>query len=200
MADLQALAERDRELTERAVALREREAQASQTRARAETIDEFFATYPREDDTRRAAVRAASDEVERRRAELAEAERAITTADDPEHARKAAVRARDHLAVAESLLLRARSAHGELEQQAGALPEELAELERRTGVSGAQAIVAWAAQARADVFVELGQIDLQRERVIREANELASMLLGESTHGSTAAQALEKVVGPLARE
>jgi hypothetical protein len=33
-------------------------------------------------------------------------------------------------------------------------------------------------------------VDMQRERLIREANELASMLTGEATYGSTAAQAL----------
>ena len=51
----------------------------------------------------------------------------------------------------------------------------------------------WASQAHAALFVAAGQVDVRRERATREANELASSLLGESTHGSTAAQALTLV-------
>ena len=36
---------------------------------------------------------------------------------------------------------------------------------------------------------------MQRERVIREANELATMLLGEPAYGATVAQALARVEG-----
>jgi hypothetical protein len=54
-------------------------------------------------------------------------------------------------------------------------------------------LVAWASRAHAELFVAAGQIAAQRERVIREANELASMLLGEPTYGSTVEQALARV-------
>ena len=54
-------------------------------------------------------------------------------------------------------------------------------------------LVEWASHAHAELFVAAGQIDVQRERVIREANELASMLLGEPTYGATVAQALARV-------
>jgi hypothetical protein len=37
------------------------------------------------------------------------------------------------------------------------------------------------------------QLDAQRERIIREANELGTMLLGEPTYGSTAAQVFARV-------
>ena len=83
--------------------------------------------------------------------------------------------------------------------KAAALPHELERLEARAGRAGAGArgLVEWAAQEHADVFVELGQVSLRRERVIREANELATMLLGEPTFGSTAAQVRARVEATL---
>jgi hypothetical protein len=56
----------------------------------------------------------------------------------------------------------------------------------------ASELVAWASHAHAELFVAARQIDAQRERVIREANELASSLLGEATYGATPAQALAR--------
>jgi chromosome segregation ATPase len=200
LADLRSLAARDDELAARAGELRAHDAEAARIRERAEAIDAFFDAYPAEDDLLRAAVREAEADVARRRGELAKAEAALAESDDPEHAEKAVRRARDHIAVAESALLRARSAHDELERAAAELPLELTALEDQAGAHGTRELIAWAAARHAELFVELGQIDMQRERVIREANELASMLLGDSTHGSTVAQALAKVVGPLARE
>jgi hypothetical protein len=60
-------------------------------------------------------------------------------------------------------------------------------------------LVEWSSHAHAELFVAAGQLDAQRERVIREANELATMLLGEPTYGSTVGQLAERVL-PLARE
>jgi hypothetical protein len=111
------------------------------------------------------------------------------------HAQHAVDRARDHIAVAEASLGRAADDVAVLEREAAALPDELAELERRAGggVNGARALVDWAANQHAELFVAAGQIDAGRERVIREAHELASMLLGEPTYGATVAHALERV-------
>jgi hypothetical protein len=100
--------------------------------------------------------------------------------------------------VAEDRLARAQSGYDALERDAAALPPELAELETRaravTDVPPlGSSLVEWASQAHAEVFVAAGQIDVQRERVIRESNELASMLLGEPTYGATVAQALARV-------
>ena len=200
LADLRSLAARDEALAARAGELRTQDAEAARIRERAEAIESFFAAYPAEDDARRAAMHDAESEVAGRRQELAEAEAVLAESDDPEHAEKAVLRARDHVAVAASALLRARSAHEELERTAAELPSALTALEDQAGVHGTRELIEWAAARHAELFVALGQIDQQRERVIREANELASMLLGESTHGSTVAQALAKVVGPLARE
>ena len=58
-------------------------------------------------------------------------------------------------------------------------------------------LVDWAARAQASLFVAVGQIDTQRDRVIREANELATMLLGEPTYGATPEQARARVEATL---
>ena len=104
------------------------------------------------------------------------------------------------MAVAQARLDRARAAVSEIDHEAAAVPTELSQLHERAeqlpGIAApgdANSLVGWASHAHAELFVALGQITTQRERVIREANELASMLLGEPTYGATVAQALARV-------
>lgn len=207
--DLRELAREDGELSAEASRLRDLDAQVAAVRARAEAIDAFFAGYPEEEGNRREAVTAAESELERRRRELHEAERELDAAADGEaheRAQHAVERARDHVAVADASLGRARAAADELERDAQSLPEELSLLEARAAAiareaadvpeaqPGARGLVEWASHAHAELFVGAGQLDARRERVIREANELATMMLGEPTYGSTVAQALARVV------
>jgi hypothetical protein len=213
-ADLQRLADRDAELAHGAERLRILDAQVAALRARAEAIDAFFAAYPEEERRRGAAAAAAQEELDRRRAEAAEAERELAGASDDEARERAdsvLARARDHVAVAEASLDRAAAAAAELERDASALPEEVPLLEARARAGadeagpvpppprGVRDLVEWSSHAHAELFVAAGQLDAQRERVIREANELATMLLGEPTYGSTVGQLAERVL-PLARE
>jgi chromosome segregation ATPase len=199
--ELRGLAELDATLSERAAALRELDRQVTGLRSRAEAIDAFFGAYPDEETRRRRELQEAENELERRRAELSDAQRRLEEAHDDEgraHAEHAVARALDHIAVAESRGLRAQSAYDELEREATTLPAELDQLEARArGVPGVRqpggSLVDWASHAHSELFVAAGQVDTQRERVIREANELASMLLGEPTYGSTVAQALARV-------
>jgi chromosome segregation ATPase len=199
--ELRRLADLDAELSARAAALRELDGTVAALRARAEAIDAFFAAYPEEESRRGAELREAEAELARRREELADAERRLAETHDDEariHAEHAVARAVDHIAVAESRSGRAHAAHDELERSASALPRELDELESRArAVPGVPALggslTEWASHAHAELFVAAGQIDVQRERVIREGNELATMLLGEPTYGSTLAQALVRV-------
>ncbi len=199
--ELRRLAALDAELAESASALRELDGRVTAIRGRTGAIDAFFAAYPEEKAHRAAELKDAEDELSRRRDELAEAQRTLAEAREDEariHAEHAVARALDHIAVAENRLARARSSYDELERDAAALPRELEELE-----AGARAIpdvspfggslVDWASHAHAELFVAAGQVDVQRERVLREANELASMLLGEPTYGATVAQALARV-------
>jgi chromosome segregation ATPase len=199
--ELRRLAALDAELAEGASAVRGADGSVAALRRRAEAIDAFFAAYPEENARRSAELHEAQDELPRRREELAEAQRALADAHDDEariHAEHAVARALDHIAVAEDRSARAQTASDELERDAAALPRELDELETQAGaVPGVpplgSSLVEWASHAHAELFVAAGQIDVQRERVIREANELASMLLGEPTYGATVAQALARV-------
>jgi chromosome segregation ATPase len=212
--DLRGLVEHDEALAARAARLRDLDAQISVLRARAEAIDAFFAVYAEEEARRGGAVAAAEVELGRRRDELAAAERELAQAGDDEsreRAQSVVARARDHIAVAESGRARAAAAADELERDAQSLPQELVVLEERARscaaeapelpapAPGARGLVEWASHAHAELFVAAGQVDAQRERVIREANELATMMLGEPTYGSTVAQLAQRVL-PLAGE
>ena len=199
--ELRRLAALDAELAESASTLRELDGTVATIRRRTEAIDAFFADYPEAEAHRGAELKEAQEELLRRRDELAAAQRTLAEAHEEEariHAEHAVARALDHIAVAEDRLARARSAHNELERDAAALPRELDELEvRARAIPGVprfcSSLIEWASHAHAELFVAAGQIDVQRERVIREANELASMLLGEPTYGATVAQALARV-------
>lgn len=206
--DLRALAARDGELSARVARLTELDGRCAAIRRRAEEIDAFFARYPGEDTRLRRAVEDARAELEERRSEHREAEAALERARDEEaktYARHAVERAADHVRVAGAALDRAEQEHGALEGEAAALPAEVPELERRAhGVTGAvpdapqpgeglRALVEWASRAHAALFVESRQLASQRELLIREANELASAVLGEPTHGSTVDQVLARV-------
>jgi hypothetical protein len=205
--DLRNLATRDAELARRARRLRELDHGAAEIRHAAEAIDAFFSTYPAEETARLAEQADAEAELVQRRSELAEAQAGLAAAGDDvarELAVRAVTRADDHVGVASARLERARRACDELENEALALPRAVPDLEARAMAiadeaadvpepgEGPRALVEWASHAHAELFVAAGYIDTQRERLIREANELASALTGEATYGSTAAQALKR--------
>jgi chromosome segregation ATPase len=198
LSELRELAVRDAELAACAAELRTRDGEVNELRHRAQAIDAFFATFAEEDERRLAAVATALAELAGRHDELERAEADLARARDEDariHAQHAVDRAHDHIAVATKNLERTEADVAELEREAIELPDELAEAERRSGagVRGARALIDWASHEHAKLFVAAGQIDVQRERVIREANELASMLLGEQTFGVAVAQALARV-------
>ena len=206
--DLRELARRDAELAARGELLQELDAGVAELRARAEAIEAFFAAYPGEEVHRREALAAAEAELGRRQEELAAAESGLAAARDAEartRAEHAVERGRDHVGVAEAALARARAAAEGLERDAAGFTDELPRLEAHARELAAGAfsvpapsdglagLVEWASHTHAALFVEAGQVAAQRERAIREANELATMLLGEPTYGSTAEQALARV-------
>jgi hypothetical protein len=201
--ELRALAERDAELAARRAALAERDSRVAEIRRRAEEIESGLATQPAEQVRRDAELDEAHAELDRPRHELAEAEGVLAAAGDDEeareHARHGVDRALDHIAVAQSRVDRAEAARDELARETRELPRELNALEERARSvpevpALVDSLVDWASRAHAEIFVAGGQIDTQRDRIIREANELASMLLGEPTYGSTPGQALARVV------
>jgi DNA repair exonuclease SbcCD ATPase subunit len=198
LSELRDLAGHDAELTAEADELRRRDDDVAAIRVRAEAIDAFFSSYANQEARHGSAIAAARADLAHRLEELALADAVLARARDEDariHAQHAVDRAHDHRAVAESTLQRAEGELAELERKAAALPHELAELERRAGggVAGARGLIGWASHTHAELFVAAGQIATSRERLIREADELASMLLGEPTYGATIAQALARV-------
>jgi hypothetical protein len=209
LTELDQLGLRDEALAASAAQLLELEAGVARIRARADAIDQFLVSRPDEEARLAAAIEAGVGSLERRREELTTAEgelAAAGTEDDRERAEKAVARAVDHLALAESGLVRVRSEHEAFERDAAELPAELTALEgeaRRIAAAAhlpelppsaePRSLADWASRSHAELFVGLSQIDTQRDRISREANELATMLLGEATYGSTVAQALQRV-------
>ena len=205
--ELRALDARDRELSARAARLDELQDEIAAVRAKAEEIDAFFAAYPAAEERVRKVASAAEGDLASRRAEVADAEAMLERAADDARAaaERAVARARDHLVVAEARVERAVAERDALEREAAALPRELPELAARAARAGEGSVpdavprelIDWAARAQASLFVAAGQVNAQRERVIREANELATMLLGEPTYGATPAQARARVEATL---
>lgn len=213
--ELRELDRLDTGLRARAERLRALDAEVAAVRAAAEAADAFFTAYPDEDTRLRGALAQAKDELARRHAEEADARAERDAARDDETRRlaeRAVERAADHVTVAEARVARAQAAYDALEQQAAALPAELGALEAQarrldgelpdvpSPDASPRSLVEWASRAHASIFVTTGSVDTQRERVIREANELASMLLGEPTYGSTVAQATARVEAALGGE
>jgi chromosome segregation ATPase len=206
--ELRELVRSDAELSGRGARLRDEDAVVARIRDRVAAIDSFFAALPDEEGRLGAAAAEAGRDLHRRREELAGAERELEEAHGEEErqlAESAVHRARDHVATADARLDRAQEARAQLAAEAAELRPELSRLEEQARslarehgelpvpASGAEALLEWASHARAELFVAAGQVDRQREQVIREANELASALLGEPTFGSTPAQALARV-------
>jgi chromosome segregation ATPase len=206
--DLRGLAALDDELAARERRQQELDESVRELRARAEALEAFFARYDEAERRARGAIESAESEVARRRSEVAETKAALDDARDEERrelARRAVARAEDHLSVAEIALGRASTDAAQLEREAADWQRELPLLEDRARQlsadlrdveapgSGAPALIAWASHAHASLFVAVRQLEAERERVIREANELASALVGEPTYGSTPAQALARV-------
>lgn len=146
---------------------------------------------------------------------LAEAEEAVRTA-ERERTREAEhflVRARDRVSVAERRAVEAGSRREELEHEVGERTTQddalhararklAAELGRRPQVAGdagrepaagLDGLRAWAEVARAALFVARGQLAAQREGVIRQANEIGAVALGEPLTSVSAAVVTRRV-------
>ena len=207
LRELQALAAQDRELGQHAARLRELDGAIGAIRARAEAIAALLGSAAEQQALRASALADAQAGLDRRIAGLVAAQNELAAARDEDAAAdagRAVARAEDHVAVARAKAERAQALLDELERDLAAAPAEVATLGRRAAGAGATvgvpvaggdaaALVEWASHAHAELFVATSQLDGRRERLIREVNELASMVLGEPTYGSTPAQALARV-------
>jgi chromosome segregation ATPase len=204
--ELRALVLLEREEADESARLHRLDAQVAELRERFEAIASFFAAE-RDDELRlRVAEEEARTEFDLREAEIAAAEAQLARAGNETEralAEQRVTRARDHLEVAAHAAERAAENRAAFERETARLTDELPRLEQRARELSAEIpggtppensdVTDWASRARAELFVATSQVDARRERAVREANELASALLGESTHGSTPEQALERV-------
>jgi hypothetical protein len=149
------------------------------------------------------------------RAALGEAEEAVRTA-EPERTREAEhflVRARDRVSVAERRGAEADSRREELEHevrerttqgdelhararrlavQLGSRPQVAGDAGREPA-AGLDGLQAWAEVGRAALFVARSQLALQREGLIRQANEIGALALGEPLTSVSAAIVTRRV-------
>jgi uncharacterized protein YhaN len=188
-------------------------AAAEDVRTRALDLEAFGIRLPAERARLAAALVDAGRAADAAHATLARADQDVAEAErkqDVERvraARRAEVRARDAVRMAErhvaelaaerdALEARAHEAAAEmprLEARAAELAEALAlrpRLAAEAGVRpgpGLAGIAEWGTQARAALFVARGGLAAERDAVIRQANELGSLVLGEPVAASSAA-------------
>lgn len=196
----------------------------AELRARADGVSAVLTAAPAERERLARELAEAEGLAETRAASLREAETELADAErrrDRERllaARRLEVRARDALATAERQLASAREAHEaheralvsaeadapRVEAEAGRLAHELGAAPRvpaqaaeppEPGLAGVQA---WTTSARAALVVARSGVASERETLIRQANELASVLLGEpqvATSAALVAERVERTVG-----
>ncbi|MEZ5099799.1 MAG: hypothetical protein R3C15_08410 [Thermoleophilia bacterium] len=219
LAYLRELAGRDAS-TSTALAELDRLAEATGAiRARADAVAALLAAAPAERARLAADVAEGRAEADRRAATLADAERELSTAEqgrDAERlaaARRFVVRARDSLSIATRRLAEAEEAQAALERrvaeaerdaplierQAAEVAAELAGRARvpdeaaRPPAPGLGGVAEWAVTARAALFVARGGTARERDEVIRQANELGSVVLGEALASASVATILARV-------
>ena len=179
--------------------------EAGDLRAHAEHAVDFDARLPEARQALAAALAEAEDELERRRREAADAEQRLERAQKEEEvlaARRGVVRTRDAVTTAERKIARLREEAEALEEEARRIELELSEIDRRAAEleqrikavhrtsdpglpgPGAAGVAAWASRAEASLFVARGGLETERDRVIRQASELAAAALGEPAASS----------------
>jgi chromosome segregation protein len=184
--------------------------EAESVRVKALDLAAFEARLPGKREAAGAELTRARGEREAARAALAEAEAAVRTArpDGEADARRFEIRARDRVSVAER---RARSAEEacvalerraedskrageELGSRAAAVAEALQGRPRVAVEAGAAptpglaGVANWGEAARAALFVARGQVAAERDALVRQANEVGGLALGEplTTLGASA--------------
>ena len=188
-------------------------------RGRALELEAFLVRLPAERDAAALAEEEARAGLEERQAAAERARDELGTAQaggDDERlaaARRFDVRARDAVRTAERLLHEAEEGAARLEAQAEAAADEAEELTRRArGLATALAerprlaaeagappeeglagIAEWGTRARAALLVARGQLAAERDAVVRQANELGALVLGEPLTATSAAGVLQRV-------
>ncbi|HEY6055131.1 MAG TPA: hypothetical protein VIU86_14445 [Gaiellaceae bacterium] len=196
------LEERDERVAAALEALQQLQADVAEVRAHADAVESFRAAYPGERSRLEQAAATAHEELAARAAERAEAESELERArsdEDAAEARRALTRATDAETSAGRKLERTEEERASLERDAVRFEEELPRLEARaaelarrlseqprvtrieTEPSGLGALIEWTTRARAALFVAVGGLESERERIVREANELGAAVLGDTS-------------------
>ena len=219
LALLTELERADEEVAATLAELDELYADTEAVRERALELEAFFVRLPAE----RAAADSERDRARRAEAEAREAAEAAATAlreaetdgnaDALAAARRLDVRARDSLTVAERRAREAEERVARLEADAEAAGREREALERRArelagvlrerprlaadaGVDpapGLTGVSEWGTRARAALLVARSQLASERDAVIRQANELGTLVLGEPLTATSAHDVARRV-------
>ena len=202
----------------------ELEVETEDVRSRAVAADAFLSRLPAEREGASTAVRAAEEELERKREALVRAESELGVAERGRNeealaeARRAVVRARDAASMARKKLERAVAALEDLERRAATVASQLpglaesaerlsqrlatvARLSRQGTAppeSGLAGTIDWSRRALAALFVARSGLESQREGVVRQANELAASVVGEGVAATSVEGARRRVEAALA--
>jgi DNA repair exonuclease SbcCD ATPase subunit len=213
------LEDADRALARAADEVEELRRETASVRGRAQEVEALLARLSTAREEAAEAVRVAARELDRRAEELRAAEAELAEAErgrDEERiaaARRAVVRSRDTASVVRGRVDRARSASEHVEREAERAREDAPLLERRARElaarlgsaprvaahaaepppEGLAGTVAWAARAEAALFVARSALDSERDRVVREANELGASVLGEPLSATSVALVRERL-------
>ena len=189
-------------------------------RDRAARLAAFLDGVPLERQSAAAAVAAAREELASRRRDVERAEAELARVGERSRddeavaaARRAAVRARDAAGMAERKLERALEAAEALERDVAEAERDVPDVEHRARElrerlaaiprlsrealapppAGLDAVAGWAARARAGLFVVRGALESERERVVRQANELYASAVGEPSYAASVALVRERL-------
>ncbi len=206
------LAARDERIAADLATLCALQAEVENLRARAGAAGRFRAAYPAEQARLGETVAAAGADLRARKADAAaaEAERARTTDGEAQAAAERAVtRTADAASSARKRLVRVEAEREALEADAERHEADRPLLERRQAeaVSRLQAAprvslprgvqaeppLEWSARARAALLVAVGSLETDRERVVREANELAAFALADPSAATSVRLVAERI-------
>jgi DNA repair exonuclease SbcCD ATPase subunit len=203
----------DEELAARIAEVDRLQHETAEIRERTTAVQAVLDGLPAAREAASGAVERANRALERRRAAVAKADLELAEAErsrDQEavaEARRAVVRARDAASSAERKLARAEDAVDTVERDARSAAAEANELERsarrisgrlagepRLSPAGSEppspgldGTLEWASKANASLFVVRSGLDTERERIVRQANELAAGALGEPVAATSVA-------------
>jgi chromosome segregation ATPase len=214
------LERRDAELAAAIAEVDEHQRAVEELRSRTAAVAGLLASLPRERETAASARARAVEELEARRRDVSRAEAELGQAKGArrEAAQRALERARDAVDLGEGRLARARADSERLDSEAASAEAEAAALELRARRlserlstlprlarqaaerprPGLDGTTGWAAAARAALWVVRSGLDTERERVVREANELGASVFGEPLAATSVAgvrERLERVRG-----